>query len=537
MLEQIIRRAYYLDKHLKAPLLQERLDYLQYSADKGLSRHTLKSIADYLLRIVEFLHLEREEIITSDALEKAATAWGEFKFNHPMKKVFSINGKKKFIWYSIDWLKRINRLEKLPEEKVPLFIRLFCRRHTLRRHIAAPLLEERLQYLQHLNKLGAKECTLRNAAQYLLIVINALNFTTIRKVAIDEIEEIALCWGKNEKVFRRKNTFSKLSVQRFIHHATCWFEILGCLIKKTVPVFPFQKYRDTYLEYVRHEKGFSEETIYARSSLLKDFLINISNHLQVFATVAPVNIDEVLTRKYLRDGYCRRSVQSYASVVRSFLRYAENQQWCIKGIAESVKAPRVYCQETLPSSPHWDDVGKLLNNTHTDHPTDIRDYAILLLLSVYGMRRSEVAGLRLEDMDWKNEQLYLRRAKKSKPQVFPFSQVVGESILRYLQEVRPKDCKLREVFIEMRSPYRALSPGAIFALVNRRLKPLNLPINHNGPHALRHACATHLINEGISLKEISDHLGHQGLETTRIYTKVDLTNLRKVAAQEWRALL
>ena len=66
-------------------------------------------------------------------------------------------------------------------------------------------------------------------------------------------------------------------------------------------------------------------------------------------------------------------------------------------------------------------------------------------------------------------------------------------------------------------------------IVSSNLKPLNLKIKHHGPHALRHACATHLLNEGFSLKEISDHLGHQGYETTKVYTKVDLVNLRKVA--------
>ena len=81
----------------------------------------------------------------------------------------------------------------------------------------------------------------------------------------------------------------------------------------------------------------------------------------------------------------------------------------------------------------------------------------------------------------------------------------------------------------MRSPYRALKRAAIYQIVSKRLRPLCTNIKHYGPHALRHACATHLINKGVSLKEISDHLGHQGLETTRIYTKVDLTNLRKVA--------
>ena len=240
--------------------------------------------------------------------------------------------------------------------------------------------------------------------------------------------------------------------------------------------------------------------------------------------------------KHDRDGYSRRTVQSYASVVRSFLRYAEGQKWCRLGIADSIKAPRVYHQETLPSPPYWDDIKRLLANTRTDDPTDIRDYAILLLLSVYGMRRSEVARLKLNEIDWKNDRIYLKRAKRGKPQIFPLSKSVGEAIVLYLKEVRPEHCKLREVFIAMRSPYYALTPNAIYAIVNRRLKPLNLPIAHHGPHALRHACATHLINEGFSLKEISDYLGHQGLETTRIYTKVDLVNLRKVAERKWEVL-
>jgi site-specific recombinase XerD len=78
-------------------------------------------------------------------------------------------------------------------------------------------------------------------------------------------------------------------------------------------------------------------------------------------------------------------------------------------------------------------------------------------------------------------------------------------------------------------PYRPLETSTVYQIVSRRLKPLNLNIKHHVPHALRHACATHLINEGITLKEISDHLGHQGLDTTRIYAKVDLISLRKVA--------
>ena len=537
MLDQIIRRTYYLNKHIEAPLLKERQDYLQHWASKGVCRHTLKSIADYLLRIVQFLHLEIDSIITLKVVEKAATAWGKFQFNHPMKKSFSKTGEKRFIWLSIDWLKRINRLESLPEEQIPLFNQLFERRHALKRHTSAPLLQERLQYLQHWADLKAKKCTLRRIAQYLLIIMDSLHLYTIRMISIREIEEAAMKWAKNEKVRRRNNKYSILSKRRFIYDAVSWFKILGCLIKEHEPAIPFQEYRNKYLEYMITEQGLAEVTVHNRSSLLKDFLITISARVKTFAAILPSTIDEVLTKKHDRDGLSRSSVQNYASVIRSFLRHAENQKWCSKGIVASIKAPRVYRHETLPSSPSWKDIGKLLTNSRTDYPTDIRDYAILLLLSVYGMRRSEVAGLKLKDLDWENEQIYLRRAKRSKPQIFPLSKIVGEAILRYLKEVRPKHCTLREVFIGRRSPYQALTAGAIYAIANRRIKPLNLPIKHHGPHALRHACATHLINEGFSLKEISDHLGHQGLETARIYTKVDLTNLRKVAEQNWEGFL
>jgi hypothetical protein len=91
-----------------------------------------------------------------------------------------------------------------------------------------------------------------------------------------EIEEAALKWAENEKVRRRKNTYSKLSKDRFIYDAVSWFKMLGCLIKEPVSPIPFQKYRDKYLKYITQEQGLSEETAYNRSYVLRDFLININ---------------------------------------------------------------------------------------------------------------------------------------------------------------------------------------------------------------------------------------------------------------------
>ncbi len=156
MLVQLIKRAYYLQKHLEAPLLKEREDYLQQCADKGAARSTLKSVANYLLRIVQFLPLgDVVEKVSIADIERCAKDWGNLQLNHPMKRKYSKTGEQRFTWFCIDWLKRIDRLAPLPEENEPLFLKLFGRRHALKRHTNAPLLKERLDYLQYWAGLGA----------------------------------------------------------------------------------------------------------------------------------------------------------------------------------------------------------------------------------------------------------------------------------------------------------------------------------------------------------------------------------------------
>jgi integrase/recombinase XerD len=102
------------------------------------------------------------------------------------------------------------------------------------------------------------------------------------------------------------------------------------------------------------------------------------------------------------------------------------------------------------------------------------------------------------------------------------------AIIRYLKEVRPKSPH-REVFLTLHAPVCPLSRGAMWAVVSRQLGKRAGSIKHHGPHSLRHACATRLINQGLSLKEIGDHLGQRDPEATRIYAKVDLVQLREVA--------
>jgi len=112
----------------------------------------------------------------------------------------------------------------------------------------------------------------------------------------------------------------------------------------------------------------------------------------------------------------------------------------------------------------------------------------------------------------------------------------GKAIQRYLKKARP-ECARKELFLTLHAPFRRLSAGALYHLTSSLLHRLDIASPKRGPHALRHASATYLLNSGSSLKAVGDHLGHRSLGTTRIYAKVDLAGLRTVAAFDLGGLL
>jgi site-specific recombinase XerD len=227
--------------------------------------------------------------------------------------------------------------------------------------------------------------------------------------------------------------------------------------------------------------------------------------------------------------WSRVSVANTASALRGFLRYAAKRGMCTDRLAASICRPRLYRQESLPYAPDWCDVQRMLADAETDNPRDIRDRAILLLLAVYGMRSGEVAALRLDQIDWPSGTLRLFRLKRRQPQIYPLVLSAAEALARYIDTVRPPS-SCPEVFLCMQAPRRPLKAGSIHNVANRRFVALGIDAAHRGGHALRHACASRLLAEGLSIKEIGDHLGHRSAASTSIYAKVDMQALREVGA-------
>jgi len=285
--------------------------------------------------------------------------------------------------------------------------------------------------------------------------------------------------------------------------------------------------------YMTSERGLSSATTRCRRWVIKHFLNTVAiGDSPVVLTVREV--DAFLRSLGEQDGYSRTSLQMVAGCLRSFCRYAATRGWCESGVADAIKTPRVYSLASVPIGPSWEDVKRLLALTEGDKPTDIRARAILMLLAIYGLRAGEVSHLRLDDFNWERELLSVSCSKTRRKRIFPLSRPVGNAVLLYIKQVRPRTLH-REVFLTLDG--RPLGDGDIYSIVSPRLRRLGAPIPHHGPHALRHAFATHLLTEGLSLKQIGDQLGHLDTDATRIYAKVDIVGLRKVADIDLEGLL
>jgi site-specific recombinase XerD len=411
---------------------------------------------------------------------------------------------------------------------------LYTRQNAIDRHLGAPLLQERLSYLKHCARLGATRNTLAQISIYLLVIVEGLHLSRKRNVRREEVEAAAARRSHLRTRLLHRTSLIESSQVHFYRHAVRWLSFLGWL--KQEHSSRTSRKVNAFVEYMREERGLSEQTIDARRLHIETLLTEMRRRGHLLSNITPADIDGLLIERYQKGDYSPHTIRLQASELRAFFRFAESHQWCHPGIALSIKAPRCYSLADLPAGPSWKDVQRLLRTTEGEDPTNIRDRAILLLFTVYGMRSGEVVRLCLEDLDWEHETLTVIHSKDGRRQVYPLTWEVGNSILRYLRGVRPQSA-CREVFLLRRAPIRPMSRSSIYQVVCGRMRALHIDAAHHGPHSLRHACATRLINQGLPLKAIADQLGHRNIEATSIYAKVDLQRLRAVAKIDLRGLL
>ena len=409
-----------------------------------------------------------------------------------------------------------------------MFKTLFRYSSALRRHREGPLAAERAAYLADLAARSmARETILHRARYCLCVAIEIERWPPNRCFDKEEIWALASAWAKGRVAAGRARN-QRWPEEQFRFAALDFLRWLNRLCPAPEP--EAGRYDDRLSDFITAQQQGpwqSEATCRAGRWQIRGFLDYLEQRGTALDALSPDDVDAYF--RHMAQRWGRVSLRTAAKILRAWFVYCQSRGWTCPGLADAILLPRIYRHEGLPLGPTWEEIGRMLSDTTAGaDPGSLRDHAILLLLSVYGLRSGEVRRLGLDDIDWRRERLRVVRSKNGREESLPLDPSTGNAVARYLREGRPKSDS-RIVFLTLRAPHRPLSTGGLYDVVVRHLSKESSPEKGRGPHALRHACARHLVASGHSFKEVGDHLGHRSPESTRLYAKVDLASLRRVA--------
>jgi integrase/recombinase XerD len=295
---------------------------------------------------------------------------------------------------------------------------------------------------------------------------------------------------------------------------------------------PVPRYRDLlegYCQFLTNERGLACRTVSTYRGFVRDLLVSQGLKIESEAPVG-LSADELFA--FARQRGARLGVSSWNHLVlalRSFYRWLDLQGHPAKHLLYALPLRRRYPLSDVPCALRWEEVQSVLAAVDRNGVDGRRNYAMLLLIATYGLRTCEVRALRLEDIDWQKDELTIHTSKTGRSRRLPLTRPVGDALLEYLRHERPISAH-REVFLSRRPPQGPLR-NKFYRWVARCFWKAGVPALHRGPHVLRHSLAVHLLQHGETLKGIGDLLGHRNPETTFIYTKLQVEDLRQVAIE------
>lgn len=294
---------------------------------------------------------------------------------------------------------------------------------------------------------------------------------------------------------------------------------------------PCQAALRAYARWLEQERGLTAGTITGRVTSARYFVgVFAAGHPSLEAGLRVLDargVEECFVAFCSENGPA--ACRSMQSSLRLFLRFAFGRGWLSDDLVGAVPTLQSYSLSHVPRATGEEDILRLVESLF-DESTSARDRAIVLLLVGYGVRRGQVVGLRVGDIDWRLRTITFRRHKGGKEVHHSLTPAASEALAQYLRHERPA-CTSDVVFLRSRPPYLPLNPQAVTVMVQSRCQRLGIK-SANSPHALRHAFACRLLRTGQSVKAIADLLGHRSLSATAVYAKVDRLTLLKVAV-DW----
>jgi site-specific recombinase XerD len=295
-------------------------------------------------------------------------------------------------------------------------------------------------------------------------------------------------------------------------------------------VLPFETSAPGFFVYLREERGLRPETLHRYRHHLGAFeayLQRVGNSEWAGLSPALINAFIIESAQRLSPG----GVTGRSGTLRVFLRYLRRQGLIVSDLSRAVPRGRSYRQASVPRSITWDDVERVLQVVDRRDPLGRRDYAMMLLLTSYGLRAKEVAALQLDDIDWPDAKLHVSGRKGGHSTIYPLSAAVGEAIVDYLRFGRPQ-VEHRDLFLTTRAPYMPISHWCASQRAGVYIRAAGVDVRRPGSHTFRHACVQRLVDADIPFKVIGDYVGHRTAQSTQVYGKVALHKLRELTLGE-----
>ena len=290
------------------------------------------------------------------------------------------------------------------------------------------------------------------------------------------------------------------------------------------PASPVEVLLDEFEGWLRLERGLARRSIVSYRAHARGFLVSLGEPLREVLAV----LDAARVTSFLLGHVAvlqAASAKASVTAIRALLRFLHLAGLIPVALAAAVPAVAGWRLASLPRAVPAGVVERLLAACDRSSVVGRRDLAMLMLLALLGLRAAEVAGLRLDDVDWRAGEVTVR-GKGGRLDRLPLPVAAGEAIVAYLRGGRRR-VACRALFMSIRAPYRSVSSYTVQAAVARACARAGLA--RFGAHRLRHTLASDLLRAGGSLAEIGQVLRHRSAFSTSLYAKVDERALAALA--------
>ena len=307
---------------------------------------------------------------------------------------------------------------------------------------------------------------------------------------------------------------------------------LNCLLRvlslqNQKPTTSVEKEIHRFRAYMKDVCGLSDSTTLCRVFYVTGFLTDTFGNRQIkYKNITPDGILKYVSKKARQ--FKPNTTKAMTSSLKCYFRFLQFKGQCSSNLIGAVPTIPNWKLATIPKTMTKEQLSMFLASFNRKTARGQRDYAIALCFLELGIRASEVKALLLDDIDWKNSTITIRASKTLNSRILPLPVRLGKALACYLKNGRPKTDS-RNVFIRHRAFKNNPSTiNMVHNAMHRAYKRAGLADQCSGTHIFRHTLATVMHQKGATLKEVADILGHKCIDTTTIYTKVNLPMLAKV---------